>query len=418
MIVLIVVCVIVFGVKVATAKARETDWSSGAISYTPPAPKQSADLSPLVARDPDLSLPALEDFVFQLFAAAHRGRGDPKALMALQPYLDPRVAHHLASRGPSPSQVVIGTLRLAEYRQLKDNAGDAIVFHIEATLHTDRPTYVTEEWTLSRGVNVKSKPPVTARTWPCPNCGAPWQGDIIRKCQHCGEVMDTGRFDWCVTWIGVRSEKAVLASLTGTVPEYGNELPTVFRADAVRQMQAITADDPQVSFDAVRARVGLIYARLNDGWNTRDLAPVRGLTTVALRDYLAYWIKEYARQSLHNRLDNARIEYIELAKVTRDRHFDAITMRVRAVGCDYTLDAGGSVVGGSKSAERRYTEYWTVLRSSSRRGPVTTTPACPNCGAPLAISNTGACTHCDAVIESGSFDWILSKIEQDDTYVG
>ena len=43
---------------------------------------------------------------------------------------------------------------------------------------------------------------------------------------------------------------------------------------------------------------------------------------------------------------------------------------------------------------------------------------CPNCGAPLAISNAGQCTHCNAEVESGSFDWTLSKIEQDDVYRG
>ena len=44
--------------------------------------------------------------------------------------------------------------------------------------------------------------------------------------------------------------------------------------------------------------------------------------------------------------------------------------------------------------------------------------SCPNCGAPLAISNAGACTHCNAQIENASFDWTLSKIEQDDVYRG
>jgi hypothetical protein len=30
----------------------------------------------------------------------------------------------------------------------------------------------------------------------------------------------------------------------------------------------------------------------------------------------------------------------------------------------------------------------------------------------------GACTHCGAHVTSGEFDWILSKIEQDDSYRG
>ena len=42
--------------------------------------------------------------------------------------------------------------------------------------------------------------------------------------------------------------------------------------------------------------------------------------------------------------------------------------------------------------------------------------ACPNCGAPLDINRTGNCNQCQAEITSGDFDWVLSKIEQDDDY--
>jgi hypothetical protein len=30
----------------------------------------------------------------------------------------------------------------------------------------------------------------------------------------------------------------------------------------------------------------------------------------------------------------------------------------------------------------------------------------------------GRCNHCDAKITSGEFDWVLSKIEQDESYTG
>ena len=44
--------------------------------------------------------------------------------------------------------------------------------------------------------------------------------------------------------------------------------------------------------------------------------------------------------------------------------------------------------------------------------------ACPNCGAPLAISMAGHCTYCKAKVTGGDFDWVLSKIEQDESYAG
>jgi len=414
----VIVIIVIIAAAASAAKKASTDWSSGAISYTEP-PRPPPDLSPLQVRDPDLSQAVLEDFVFQLFSTAHRGRDNADALAALAPYLSDDAIAHLAVRGKAPSQIVIGTLSILDFQPATQaDANDRIRVRVEATLHSASPTYVVEIWSLVRAATATSKPPSTTYSWPCPNCGAPWQGKGDRICQHCGETMQTGKFDWTVAGIQVMSQKPALASLTGTVEEYGNDLPTVFRADAALKMQAVTADDPQVTFEAVRARVALVYARLNEGWNASNLAPVRGLTTTPLRDYLQYWLDEYRRQGLQNRLDNAKIEYIELSKIIRDRHFDAITMRVRAGGNDFTVNQSGKVVGGSQTFFRRYTEYWTFLRSSSRRGPVNNTPSCPSCGAALSISDAGQCTFCDAMVENGSFDWILSKIEQDDTYTG
>jgi hypothetical protein len=39
---------------------------------------------------------------------------------------------------------------------------------------------------------------------------------------------------------------------------------------------------------------------------------------------------------------------------------------------------------------------------------------CPNCGAPLEINQIGECKYCKAAVASGRFDWVLSRIEQED----
>ena len=78
----------------------------------------------------------------------------------------------------------------------------------------------------------------------------------------------------------------------------------------------------------------------------------------------------------------------------------------------------GALVRGSKHRERPYSEYWTLIRTASRRGAPRTAPACSNCGAPLQISQSGECEHCGSHVTSGEFDWVVSKIEQDDTYRG
>jgi hypothetical protein len=59
-----------------------------------------------------------------------------------------------------------------------------------------------------------------------------------------------------------------------------------------------------------------------------------------------------------------------------------------------------------------------ICSSDRNQQPVNTEAICGNCGAPLDITMAGACAHCGAHVTAGEFDWVLSKIEQDDSYRG
>jgi RecJ-like exonuclease len=68
---------------------------------------------------------------------------------------------------------------------------------------------------------------------------------------------------------------------------------------------------------------------------------------------------------------------------------------------------------------RRWSEYWTFIRNrNSKPAPARADLNCPNCGAPLKVNVTGICEYCHGKVTSGEFDWVLSKIEQDESYQG
>ena len=78
----------------------------------------------------------------------------------------------------------------------------------------------------------------------------------------------------------------------------------------------------------------------------------------------------------------------------------------------------GRVCAARRPTSAPYSEYWTLIRSAGKQGKPQTTATCNNCGAPLKINMAGECEHCGAHVTGGEFDWVLSKIEQDDTYEG
>ena len=159
-----------------------------------------------------------------------------------------------------------------------------------------------------------------------------------------------------------------------------------------------------------------MFKKLQEGWNRQDLSPTRAYLSDGLFQSFSYWIDAYREQKLRNYTEDARVVSVTLARVTGDAVYDAVTVRVFATGLDYTLGENADVVGGSRDAERRYSEYWTLIRGTGKRGAPRTDANCPSCGAPLDIEMTGHCSHCRAKVTSGDFDWVLSRIEQDESY--
>jgi len=74
------------------------------------------------------------------------------------------------------------------------------------------------------------------------------------------------------------------------------------------------------------------------------------------------------------------------------------------------------VISGNRRRPRSYSEYWTLIRGSGTRGAPRKDNNCPHCGAPLRIGMAGQCEYCRVKITSGEFDWVLSRIEQDEAF--
>jgi len=421
----------------AYAQHQNQDWESGPRAELHEAIGASGasaadDLGALQRLDPAFSLVVFEDFAFRLFSTAHRARHTADALATIAPYVGPAARAELAARAPAGAtvlQVVVGALRTIRIALPAAPADPAsapgrvqITVEFEANIATaDRTTFSVETWQFGRAATAASKPPGAVRAFPCPNCGAPWQAaqSGTQVCASCRQAVDNGRFDWVVEQIVLDAAEDRPPTLTAEVPERGTDLPTYRQAGLDAAWQALTAGDPQLTEPALISRLEMIYGRLNAAWSNNELGPVRGLVSDGLYDYLAYWVDAYRRQGLRNVLADMRITQTELARVARDRYFDAVTIRIWGAGKDYVVrEPGGAHVRGSAHRDRAYSEYWTLIRSANRSAAPVATPACSNCGAPLRITRSGECEHCGAHVTSGEFDWVVSKIEQDDSFRG
>jgi hypothetical protein len=274
--------------------------------------------------------------------------------------------------------------------------------------------WVDEVLTFRRGITAKSRAPDTIERHGCPGCGSPLERTSLGRCVHCDGSLSPGESDWCLSARRVRERRALPPVLTGVVDEVGTDLLTIFQPQLPERLLRVDALDPA----RFNERVRHVFHALQKGWSEADLEAIRPFETDALFGQHRFWIEEYAKQGLRNRLDDVRLSRVETVKVEQDLYYDAITCRLFASARDYTVRLNdNSVVGGRRHEPRFWTEYWTFVR---RRGARVTTDDvhCPSCTAPLKVAQTGVCSSCQTKLSRGDFDWVLSRIEQDEEYQG
>ena len=383
--------------------------------------------------DPNFSEIIFTDFCYALYGRAHDARGHGKAaLNLLSPYLSDQARVSLLKLNPpnlkAAQGIIVGAMQVVDLRGLNTPLIEVTIeFEANYTEFTPRQGdprgemsyYVRERWQLERKRDVLSPTPEQATALHCPRCGGPLQKDTVGACAFCGTKIESGEFQWYVRSISTLSREAKGPLLTSDVPEVGTEYRTITQPNFAVVRAGFEQNNPTFSWADFQARARLIFNELQSAWSTLNWERARPHETDNLFQMHRYWIEAYQRQGLRNALDQCRITAMQPVKIKADAFYNAVTLRIFAEGYDYTIDTSGRVVAGSNRNLRRWSEYWTFIRNSKAKpAPTRADLNCPNCGAPLKVNATGICEFCGGKITSGEFDWVLSRIEQDESYGG
>jgi endogenous inhibitor of DNA gyrase (YacG/DUF329 family) len=418
------------------ARPKNQSVSTGSLTITPDAVTTALQQQQGVQRtfnqlrrfDPNFSEIIFIDFCYALYGRAHEARGrGAKALDELSPYLGDAARDSLLKLNPpnlkSVEGIIVGAMQVVQVRGI-----DTPIVWITVEFETNYTEvvdgkqmtyYVRERWRLERKRDVLSPTPEHATALHCPRCGAPLQKDTNGACAFCGTRIQSGEFQWFVGEIRVLGREARGPLLTSDVPEVGTLNPTIMQPNFPAVRAAFEQNDPSFSWASFQARAGMIFNELQTAWSTLAWERARPFETDNIFQMHRYWIEAYKRQGLRNALDQCQITAMQPAKIKADAFYHAITLRIFAQGYDYTVNQQGQVVAGSNKNLRKWSEYWTFIRNSKAKPAAARADLnCPNCGAPLKVSATGICEFCSGKITSGEFDWVLSKIEQDESYTG
>jgi predicted lipid-binding transport protein (Tim44 family) len=267
-----------------------------------------------------------------------------------------------------------------------------------------------ERWTFTRSASARTALNGGVIASKCPACGAELRLGLDGVCAHCKASVTNGAVDWVVSDV----QPAIFAGYS-VDSSLGLAAPTV--ADGVA---TITSADKDFAMPGFEARVKTAFLALQDAWCNQKLDAGRAFMSPGAYFSWSAQLESMASEGRRNVLEHLEVRGIEPVRVIHGRVFDDLTVRITAVAADFDVDGSGKIVFGDRSV-RPFEEDWTFQRSvgvATSNKPGTLENTCPSCGAPVSLTQLGECRYCKAAVTSGKFDWVVSRIGQEDAAGG
>jgi predicted lipid-binding transport protein (Tim44 family) len=267
-----------------------------------------------------------------------------------------------------------------------------------------------ERWTFTRAAAARTPVSGGVIASKCPACGAELRLGLDGTCAHCKASVTNGSVDWVVSDVQP-------AAFVGYSADSALGLAATTVADGIT---TLTSTDKEFAIGAFETRAKTAFLTLQDAWCKRNLDAGRAFMSPGAYFTWSAQLETLAGEGRRNVMENLAVRSIEPVRVIHGRVFDDLTVRVTAAAADYEVDKNDKIVFGDRSV-RPFKEDWTFQRSvgvASSNKPGTLENTCPSCGAPVSLTQIGECRYCKAAVTSGKFDWVVSRIEQEDSAGG
>ena len=216
----------------------------------------------------------------------------------------------------------------------------------------------------------------------------------------------------------------VLMIKFGKKAKGGYETHTINRAGKLKRQQeqqemqnalaSLKQRDPSFATGKFIQKANKAFIALQNAWSDQDLSKVRQFISDGIDERFSLQIEMQKAEGYRNKMENINIQNTRIVGVYSDSHFDTIHLEITAQADDTDVDLRtGKRIRKNSSAP--FTEYWSFLRKpgvQTLEGKSLVEGFCPNCGAPIELSDTGKCENCDSVLTSGQYDWVLAEITQ------
>ena len=193
-----------------------------------------------------------------------------------------------------------------------------------------------------------------------------------------------------------------------------NEKKSVEQVDGWKEFSAA---NPNFDLSEFLMKVNKAFIEVQTSWSEQNMNHMRRFITDGVYQRFNTQFKMMKLLQQTNPLSNINIANIWIDRIEQDGLYDIMQVGIEAsmddkfeCALNHELDEEGL---------QDFIEFWSFIRKrGAPKKDIYDSDKCPNCSAPLPehIGEVCKCTHCNAMINSGEFDWILSEITQKDDY--
>lgn len=198
------------------------------------------------------------------------------------------------------------------------------------------------------------------------------------------------------------------------------QVRTTVSAQAVTGwVSALKAKDP--SFDLLHLfdNVKKLFIEVQAAWFRRNLEPVRRYLSDATWQRLSLQMKLLELQGVRDAISDYSVMDLQIIGLEQNEHFDTVHVRVKAQMKDADAPASATdeqaLALAAKQPLEQFIEVWSFVRkpgAKTNTAQELSSGKCPNCGAPFEGGAANRCQFCNAVVNSGNYDWVLAEITQ------
>jgi len=177
---------------------------------------------------------------------------------------------------------------------------------------------------------------------------------------------------------------------------------------------AIKQRDPAFDERAFLDRAQTAFFKIQEAWQARNQDLARDVMSDALYERHKMQTDQLLAAHQINMLENIVIGHAKAVELTPGTPYDSIVVAFTASMTDYTVDEATKQLVDGTRVPSTFTEFWTFIRradAKSTLGQTGLAATCPNCGAPLKLTN-GRCDYCSAPVRTASSEWVVDQIEQ------